>query len=316
MRLTGATLGRIHAATHLFGSINCYHGLFANKLYIGTLEYASLVIENYCDPIIDRPTWDAVQAIQSRFTGRRHVSTASLVHPRRLAGSYLLSGIVFCLRCGAPLVGHPSTIKSGRTYASYRCTNAKNRRDCTARLIPAAPLETEILRHIQDYVLRPEVLSVMLEETLAAARTASLSLRPRQAGLRRKLSALDKQVRNLARAIAAAGPSPALLAELTTLERETSQADQPAPTTEQIAAVCAFTAEKLQQGDIHIRRRILQSLINKIAVDRDEHGIHGILTLYALTLSPSPILSIANAPGGSMDYSHTFHLPLPLRHRP
>jgi site-specific DNA recombinase len=253
MRATGASLGKIHDVTHLFGNINCYHGFFRNKIYVGILEYAGLVIEKYCPPVIDLSTWEMVQEANARYSKHHHVAANSISHPRRLAGPFLLSGLIICLRCGGPLVGYVSMIK-GHAYASYRCTNAKNRRDCSAKLIPAEPLEHEILRHLQDHVLEPVNLAAMLGEGIAAARARRGSLQPVIAGKRRQLRKLDAGIANITRAIAEAGHSAALLdelekqesaktellSELVSLEQQTVQADLPAITLDQVRKLNDF----------------------------------------------------------------------------
>jgi DNA invertase Pin-like site-specific DNA recombinase len=331
MRATGATMGKIHAATHLFGNMNCYHGFFRNRLYIGILEYADLVVENYCPPVIDRPLWDSVQAVNARFSGRYHFAGEPRNHPRRLAGSYLLSSLVYCLRCGAPLAGNTSTIK-GRAYVSYRCTNAKNRRSCDARMIPAEPLESEILHHLQDYVLQPDVLAAMLTEGTAAARVRRGSLQPVITGKRRQLQKIDAGISNLTRAIAESGHSIALLeeldrqetaktellTELANLEQQTIQADLPDLTIDQVSQLSTTISEKMKTGDVEVRRRILQGLINKIAVERDDHDIHGVIEVFAPIpqLGSSNIVATLSAPGGNLIYSHKFTTPRKSRKRP
>lgn len=314
MRAAHASLGAIHKATGLFGSINCYAGFLRNPIYIGTLEYADLVIENYCNPVVDRETWDAVQRYQARFKGRHHVRTRSPDHPRRLTSNYLLSGLVHCLRCGAPLAGHTSTIRD-RKYHSYRCTDAKNRRACDARFIPAAPLESEVLRLLQEHILRPDhqvtIYEIYSADALRRSQTVQAEIHQR----RSKLAKLDAQLERLAAAIAAAGHSPALLAKLKNLETEKSlfeaelaaldqkivPASDPLLTPEQIRDLCTHIRQCLQQGDIEERRRILAGQIKQIAVERDPASIHGVIQLYEYPaiLPQPPIVPISNTPGGN-----------------
>jgi site-specific DNA recombinase len=70
MRAAGATLFEIHKSTRLYGALNSYKTFFTNPLYIGILEFGDLVIEGYCEPMIDMDTWNAVQEkIRERAIG-------------------------------------------------------------------------------------------------------------------------------------------------------------------------------------------------------------------------------------------------------
>lgn len=81
-------------------------------------------------------------------------------------------------------------------------------------------------------------------------------------------------------------------------------------TLEQITHLCDQTAVRLRTGDIPTVRRILQNFINKIAVDRDELAIHGVVEFFL----PVPqgekneFVSLSGAPGGAVFYRHNFNL--------
>ena len=83
MFAAGASLGQIHSTFHLCRGINSYTTIFANKLYIGILEYGDLVIENYCEPIVSKSVWDAAQARRQKYARRRNTASKSYEHPRR-----------------------------------------------------------------------------------------------------------------------------------------------------------------------------------------------------------------------------------------
>jgi len=156
MRAAGATYGQIKAATQLFGSINSFTTFFRNQLYIGILAFGDLIIADYCEPIIDLPTWEAVQA---RNSVHRTPARPSTNHPRRQRSSYLLSGLVFCGQCGSPLNGHTIKSQDGHTYKYYRCARRRRNRDCEAPAIPQPTLEEYVLQQLQEQILAPENLT-------------------------------------------------------------------------------------------------------------------------------------------------------------
>ncbi len=154
MRASGSSLMAIHTATHLYSSLNSYKTFFTNRIYIGILEYGDLIVENYCEPIVDLKTWGTVQKIVEEYAWAR----ATERHPRRANSIYLLSGLVYCGQCGAPLYGNTVTRNNiyGRDEA-YRCSQARRRRDCSVGRISRRRLEDAIFLPFDHmyYFLRP-----------------------------------------------------------------------------------------------------------------------------------------------------------------
>jgi hypothetical protein len=66
------------------------------------------------------------------------------------------------------------------------------------------------------------------------------------------------------------------------------------------------------------KKIVTRRAINKIAVERDEHGIHGVIELFAPIpqLGNSGVVAMEGAPGGKVGYRHNFTIPQPSRKRP
>src|SRR5690606_718562 len=62
MKKSDAPHQQIHDATHLLKSRGCYVAMFTNKTYLGITKCGELEVEGTHEPLIDRETWDAVQA--------------------------------------------------------------------------------------------------------------------------------------------------------------------------------------------------------------------------------------------------------------
>jgi site-specific DNA recombinase len=126
LKAAGYTVREIHREVGIYKSLNGYTTFFKNKLYTGILEYSGLVIEDYCEPIVDRGTFDRVQKIVQSHVKKQRLSN-SLSHPRRSSSNYILSGIAFCARCGAPLSGHSSGIHRGKQCTRYECSGGRHK---------------------------------------------------------------------------------------------------------------------------------------------------------------------------------------------
>jgi hypothetical protein len=92
----------IHKSTRLYGTINSYTTFFSNLIYIGILEFGDMVIQHYCEPMVDMKTWNAVQEKIAEHAQKKITSQ----HPLRAKSDYLLSGIIKCARCGSPMNGN------------------------------------------------------------------------------------------------------------------------------------------------------------------------------------------------------------------
>lgn len=296
MRTSGDSLAQINAETKLFGSLNSYRTFWNNKLYIGILEYGDLVIENYCAPIIDLATWTAVQKISERFTQHTHMHS-DRDHPRRIASNHLLSGIIYCARCDAPLYSHISPKKNGDLEA-YRCTRRARRRDCDLPRLPASSLEHGIINKLQEILLDPSYYIEIYRAIQRRQTSRQSELNQRQKELQKDLVSLRRQMENITDAIAERGHSRTLLNRLEAIEAQESDlktainqikktVEQPLPTftNQQLTIHAGKLAQLLTEGDQQTRRRVLQSLVKSIKMDRREDLLIGEIVIY-IDMSP------------------------------
>ena len=84
-----------------------------NERYIGKAHG-----QNFCEPLIDRSTWDITQAAIERRAQRNGARTDRI---------YLFAGLVYCAECGNRLSSHLVANK----YAYYRCTRYEKLHRCT-----------------------------------------------------------------------------------------------------------------------------------------------------------------------------------------
>lgn len=99
----------LHAQTGAMWEYHYLRRCLKNTMYTG--KYRDN--ENYCEPIIDRATFDAVQKLMKQRSVR-HNSTSRV---------YLFSGLVRCACCGHAMTGFSLPKPSGQDYY-YRCHEA------------------------------------------------------------------------------------------------------------------------------------------------------------------------------------------------
>ena len=108
--------------------------------------------------------------VQAVMKNRRR----DVIHPRRLGGRYLLSGLLVCGYCGKLFVGHGA--KSGKVHY-YGCQTKSKRgaKACRATLLNTVQADAAVTDQLREVVLTPEHFGelVRLVNEEMAARTES-----------------------------------------------------------------------------------------------------------------------------------------------
>jgi DNA invertase Pin-like site-specific DNA recombinase len=320
MRAKGSTLFEIHKSTRLYSSLNSYRTFFTNPIYIGILEFGDMVIEKYCDPIIDMSTWNAVQA-KIKATSQTRFGAS---HPKRVTSIYLLSGIIRCARCSAPMNGNTTTRPAlhGRDEG-YRCSRAKRRRDCDAGRISRRKIEDLVLSTLTDYILTPENLTAIQEIAIKNQTTGETQRAERKSALSDERGELSRQIANITKAIADSGHSDALLDALKQKESMRAQVKAeiegllvpiqtiPHLSTPEIETVSQALVEHLNHSPIEQRRQLLRGIVHDIIAERDGKHIRAFITYYyPPPFDLIPTLSKSPDPVGAHLYRQLFTYPV------
>lgn len=139
-------------------------------------------VENNHPAIIDRQTFlDVQKLINAR--------SPKIMHPRRVASDYLLSGLIYCGKCGLKLVG--SSAKSGKFFY-YACQNhLKRGKDvCRLRVINKEVIERAVIDTLKNNVLTEENIMGLIDLVLD-------ELNQSRETVREELKTLDTQLETL-----------------------------------------------------------------------------------------------------------------------
>lgn len=147
--------------------IGTVHRMLTRPTYIGRHEFnkrskskalkpADEVIPVAVPPIIDRATFDAVQA-------RMKARNPKVTPPQVVGGPTLLTGLIHCAKCGGAM-----TIRTGKggRYRYYTCSTKARQGPtaCSGITVPMEKLDTLVAKHLEKRLLDP----ARLEEVLAA----------------------------------------------------------------------------------------------------------------------------------------------------
>lgn len=142
------------------------------RTYTGDVTWGGELVSGARPAIIDVATFEAARA--------RGAVKRSLPYGRTQISQYLLSGLVWCARCGGRMIGHSSRDPHGvPTYLSYVCSNHRKKGKCSTNSHRAEVLEHAVLdvlrlgdtleahQRAQDEATRLEGLMAGVEASLA-----------------------------------------------------------------------------------------------------------------------------------------------------
>ncbi len=151
--------------------INAIHYILRNETVTGVLIFNRVTknsvkavdrpadqmirVENAHPAIIEHEVFQKAQKVIKERSPRR-------VHPRTVSSSYLLSGFLFCGKCGANMAGCAG--KSSR-YFYYACHNKIRRGEhgCRFGLIPREKVERGVVQKLKSDVLTEDHLTALIK---------------------------------------------------------------------------------------------------------------------------------------------------------
>lgn len=152
-----------------------------NRAYVGEIYFRNGHHTASHVTLVERELFDEVQQV---------LAERSEDHVKRATNStdYLLSGLLFCDKCGKRFVGTAATGRSAR-YAYYTCFTRQRygMKTCDAERLPAEELEEAILRAMNDTYSRTDLVQKAVDRLIATA----ASERPRYED---ELAVLDAEI--------------------------------------------------------------------------------------------------------------------------
>lgn len=277
MRAKGEAIPRIMQATGLYDKVSSFTRFFKNRLYLGELHWGDVTILNYCPPMIDQETWDEVQ----RVNQRRSRPQLNIDNPRRIVSPFILSGLLHCQECGAPMSAY-----SIRKWDYYVCSRRKSKHNCDARRIPREPIESEVVRLLTEELLTLENLLKFQAQIKHAWAERSHTNDKARRELEKQLHSLQNKIRNITNAIAEHGSSRSLLTQLTGLEAQETELRADLARLEHTKAPIEYTPPQMAEiaetlkaelADENTNRASLRGLVVRVIARRTDTHITGVI---------------------------------------
>jgi len=271
MRLDGHSYWAVHDATHLLAEGGAYGRLFRRPIYKGTFVWGELVVENFCEPYVTPGEWDRVQAIQD---------ARAAAHPRRLGNKHLLTGLLFCPKCGGPMASRTLSTRASRNVYKYYCCISRYRykSGCKMAQLRMGEFERAVVADVMAVYSDPE----RLRRVYTAWQEAG-SGPERQADIAALRSALDRGAAEIANLLGLAklGDFSSVAAELARLEVEQGDRAEKLRGLEaaesravllpldDLPTIAARLQEAIEQGATETARLYLGKLVSRIDVNPD-----------------------------------------------
>ena len=123
--------------------------ILKNRKYLGEYKYSEIFIKDGLPAIVDKDIFEKANEYRKGRKGH---------HGHMNATEYLLSGLLFCGKCGASLSGMYGTSKSGKKHYYYTCSNAKKKK-CDFKNIRRDDLDQAVLNTLNTYIYNDDVLN-------------------------------------------------------------------------------------------------------------------------------------------------------------
>jgi site-specific DNA recombinase len=250
--------------------------VLSGEVYLGTLKYGEVVVENAHEAIVEREQFERVRVVRSK----RHEIYGDSAYVTK----YLLSGMVFCGGCGARyFVKH--NYGGYKYYCCYsRARTAKHmiKSDtCENKNWPLEELGAVVEKKVKKVLNDSRYVQRLIRQATAKKKPA----RGEEAVLRDKIAGLEKQIgRFMDLYQNDTIPADVLSARIEKLYREKVALDEqlsslvpPAPKVdydaESITEMMKEFALYWDDAEPEHRRRIIQTMVRRIVLDGEDVNI-------------------------------------------
>ncbi|MEY8001171.1 recombinase family protein [Clostridium sp. Mt-5] len=213
---------------------------------------------------------------------------------------YLLSGIIFCGKCGGAMVGNRRYAGRNKTlYCAYECSTRKRNHTCDAKSINKEFVEEAVINQLIHDLFAPEAMDKIVDKVIDYAEAQSSHIKDDIKQLESELTSIQNQIDNIVNAIAGGMFYSSMKEKMDNLEARKSKIAielEEAKRQQKINLPSRKLVKSYIQKDADIKekspeeqKRIIQTYVKKVIVYEDTIETNTIVDL-KLFPSPPPIL--------------------------
>lgn len=253
--------------------------ILENVLYIGKVKFDKKIYDGKHEPIVNLETFDKCQIQLEKMRS----STAAKNGRTNYRGTSLLSGLLFCARCGARYQLDRQK-KNGVIYEYYTCASRRKRDkksikdpNCTNKGFRMKELDRVILSEI-------EKLSLDSESFLRPEKNSQKKASEKQQAIKKEIAKIDSQRERLLDLYTLGefsfdeinSKAAALNEQKKKLKNELQNDNENVPklTRKEALEIMSKLSELTASESLKERRELVQALIDKILIDGENIRIY------------------------------------------
>ena len=254
--------------------------LLRNEVYRGVVVFGDWRNDDAHEAIVSAELWEAVRAADDNRARRRKQNPKDV-------SPYYLRGVVHCPHCGCKMTpaAHPGRTA---TVTYYECIHSfkKVTQNCPVRRVNAGTLHNAVFGEIRRAAEHPTRMTELIRE--AAKRLPQQESLPSDlAAVNKRMKDIDKQLGNLAQAVALGGGQlrpllqkmDALEASRLPLERKQRELEEAVevsrrnrPNADRICREWSRVTELWEGANDEEREELMQAMVIRVEMDEKEEG--------------------------------------------
>ncbi len=239
-------------------------------------------IEGGMPRIIDDETWERVQ---DRMKKNERGPAAN-----KAKETYLLSGLIYCGKCGGAMVGNRRYSGRNKTlYVTYECSTRKRTKTCDMKDIGKDFVENTVIEHLEKNVFSPEAIESLVIKISEYAASQSKEINRDIKIFTDQLAGVQTEINNIVNAIAKGMFHESMKAKMDELEAKKAsltikleeaklQAQTHSPTPDMIRRYLQKDAD-IRNKSLEEQKRIIQTYVKKVIVYENKIDIETIVDL-------------------------------------
>lgn len=202
---------------------------------------------------------------------------------------YLLSGLIFCGKCGGAMTGNRRRAGRNKTpYISYECSTRKRTKGCDMKAVNRDYVENIVIEHLEENMFSPEALNKLVAKIAKYAAAQNKEITRDIKLFTDQLGGVQTEMNNIVNAIAAGMMHPTMKEKMDELEAKKAsltinleeaklQTRTHAPTPEMIKGYLLKDAG-IKNKSPEEQKRIIQAYIKEVTVYENTVEITTIVT--------------------------------------